>query len=178
MRFRESKLAGAYIVDIEPREDERGMFARTFCSREFAEQGLCEAFVQCNLSSNHHRGTLRGMHFQRPPYAEAKLVRCVAGAVYDVIIDLRRNSPTFCNWLGVELTSSDRRALYIPPDFAHGFQTLTDHAEVFYQMSEFYHDDHATGVRWDDRAIGVEWPIADPILSERDASYPDFSSWP
>ena len=175
MLFRETTLAGAFIVDIEPHEDDRGLFARTFCSRDFAEHGLCEGLVQCNLSYNHRTGTLRGMHFQRPPYGEAKLVRCVAGAIYDVIIDLRQDSPTFCEWLSVELTSRNRRALYIPPDFAHGFQTLTDRAEVFYQMSEFYHDDQAAGLRWDDRAIGIKWPIADPILSERDSSYPDFS---
>ncbi len=175
MRFRKTKLTGAFIVDIEPHEDDRGLFARAFCSREFAAHGLCERFVQCNLSYNHRRGTLRGIHFQRSPYGEAKLVRCVAGGIYDVIVDLRQDSPTFCEWLSVELTSRNRRALYIPPDFAHGFQTLTDRAEVFYQMSEFYDDDHAAGVRWDDRAIGIKWPIADPILSERDASYPDFS---
>jgi dTDP-4-dehydrorhamnose 3,5-epimerase len=174
MLFRETTLASAFIVDIEPHKDDRGFFARTFCSREFAEHGLCEGFVQCNLSYNRRKGTLRGMHFQRPPYAEAKLVRCVAGGIYDVIVDLRRDSPTFCKWLSVELSSSNRSALYVPPVFAHGFQTLTDGAEVFYQMSEFYHDDHTAGVRWDDRAIGIEWPIADPILSERDASYPDF----
>lgn len=174
MYFRETSLVGAFIIDIEPHKDDRGLFARTFCSREFAEHGLCAEFVQCDLSYNRRRGTLRGMHFQLPPHGEAKLVRCVAGGIYDVIVDLRRNSPTFRKWLAVEVTSSNRRALYVPADFAHGFQTLTDGAEVFYQMSEFYRDGEAGGVRWDDPAFGITWPIADPFLSERDASFPDF----
>jgi dTDP-4-dehydrorhamnose 3,5-epimerase len=172
MQFRETALAGAFIVDAEPYEDDRGLFARTFCKKEFSEHGLCPDFVQCNTSFNRRRGTLRGMHFQQPPYGETKLVRCVAGAIYDVMIDLRPESPTFRNWVGVELTSDNRRALYVPTDFAHGFQTLTSNAEVLYMMSETYHADHAAGVRWDDPAFGIEWPIADPILSERDASYP------
>ena len=150
------------------------LFARTFCGREFAAHGLCAEFVQCDLSYNRRRGTLRGMHFQLPPYGEAKLVRCVAGGIHDVIVDLRPNSPTFRKWLAVDMTSINRRALYVPADFAHGFQTLTDGAEVFYQMSEFYRGGKAGGVRWDDPAFGITWPIANPFLSERDAAFPDF----
>ena len=174
MRFEQTKLPGAWIVDISPLTDHRGLFARTFCHQEFESQQLISNFVQCNVSFNTHKGTLRGMHIQREPFAEGKLVRCTSGVIYDVIVDLRPDVPTFCKWLGVELSAENRRALYIPPGFAHGFVTLTEGAEVFYQMTEYYHQDHASGVRWNDPAFGITWPLNDPIISENDAAYPDF----
>lgn len=175
MIFTETKLKGAFIIDVEPREDERGFFARSWCEDEFRRHGLNSRLVQCNISFNNKRGTLRGIHYQAAPFPEAKLVRCTMGAIYDVIIDLRADSPTFKQWISVELTAENRRALYIPEDFAHGFQTLMDHTEVFYQMSEFYHPECARGVRWDDLAFGVEWPVAPWIISQQDAGYADFS---
>lgn len=168
MRFTETKLKGAFIIDIEPRGDERGFFARSWCMDEFEKLGLNPRLSQCNISFNKKRGTLRGLHYQVEPYPEAKLVRCTMGAIYDVIIDLRADSPTFKQWMSVELTSENRRALYVPENFAHGFQTLTDSSEVFYQMSEFYHPECARSVRWNDPAFGVEWPISAYIVSERD----------
>lgn len=174
MRFLPTDLSGALIVEVEPRGDERGLFARTFCEREFAAAGLPSRFVQCNTSFNVKRGTLRGMHYQLPPYEEGKLVRCTQGAVFDVIVDLRREQPTYSQWRGFELTAANRMALYIPPGFAHGFQTLADGAEVFYHMTEFYIPGQEAGVGWDDPAFGVRWPLPDPTLSERDRSYPRF----
>lgn len=171
MIFTETKLKGAFIIEIEPREDERGFFARSWCEDEFKQHGLNPCLVQCNISFNKKRGTLRGMHYQAAPYAEAKVVRCTMGAVYDVIIDLRPDSPTFKQWISVELTAENRRALYVPEDFAHGFQTLMDNIEVFYQMSEFYHSECARGVRWDDPAFGIDWPIDEVIISGRDLKY-------
>jgi dTDP-4-dehydrorhamnose 3,5-epimerase len=170
-----TELPEAKLVELERIEDERGFFARSFCARDFQAEGLDPCVAQCNVSYNRRRGTLRGMHFQRAPYAEAKLVRCTRGGIYDVIVDLRPDSPSFRRWLAVELTDENRRALYVPPGFAHGFQTLADDCEVFYQMSEFYVPDAATGVRWNDPAFAIAWPIANPILSPRDASYPDFA---
>lgn len=175
MIFTETKLKGAFIIDVEPREDERGFFARSWCADEFRRHGLNSRLVQCNISFNNKRGTLRGIHYQAAPFPEAKLVRCTMGAIYDVIIDLRADSPTFKQWISVELTAENRRALYIPEDFAHGFQTLIDHTEVFYQMSEFYHPECARGLRWDDLAFGIEWPFAPWIISQQDAGYADFS---
>jgi len=175
MIFTETKLKGAFIIDVEPREDERGFFARSWCADEFRRHGLNSRLVQCNISFNNKRGTLRGIHYQVAPFPEAKLVRCTMGAIYDVIIDLRADSPTFKQWISVELTAENRRALYIPEDFAHGFQTLIDHTEVFYQMSEFYHPECARGLRWDDLAFGIEWPFAPRIISQQDAGYADFS---
>jgi len=175
MIFTETKLKGAFIIDVEPREDERGFFARSWCADEFRRHGLNSRLVQCNISFNNKRGTLRGIHYQVAPFPEAKLVRCTMGAIYDVIIDLRADSPTFKQWISVELTAENRRALYIPEDFAHGFQTLIDHTEVFYQMSEFYHPECARGLRWDDLAFGIEWPFAPWIISQQDAGYADFS---
>lgn len=172
MIFTELALAGAHIVDIEPLEDDRGHFARSFCREEFARHGLSAGVAQCNVSFNRRKGTLRGMHYQVPPKAEAKLVRCTRGAVHDVIVDLREGSPTYCRWVTVELSESNSRMLYVPEGFAHGFQTLVDDAEVFYQMFESYSPEHARGVRWDDPALGIEWPFPDPIVSERDRSYP------
>ncbi|NER36174.1 MAG: dTDP-4-dehydrorhamnose 3,5-epimerase [Oscillatoria sp. SIO1A7] len=171
MIFAETKLKGAYIIDLERRQDDRGFFARSFCQEEFGSNGLHTQFVQCNISFNHQKGTLRGMHYQVEPHAEAKLVRCTMGAIYDVIIDLRPESPTFKQWLGVELTGDNRRMFYIPEGFAHGFQTLSDRAEVFYQMAEFYHPESARGVRWNDPAFGIKWPLEPSAISSKDRSY-------
>jgi dTDP-4-dehydrorhamnose 3,5-epimerase len=172
MTFTELPLAGACIVSIEPREDERGYFARSFCREEFSRRGLRTDIAQCNVSFNHRRGTLRGMHYQVAPKAEAKLVRCTRGAIHDVIVDLREDSLTYRRWTAVELTETNSRMLYVPEGFAHGFQTLVDDSEVFYQMFESYSPDHARGVRWDDPAFGISWPFADPIVSERDRTFP------
>jgi dTDP-4-dehydrorhamnose 3,5-epimerase len=172
--FGATPLAGAVVVDLERREDERGFFARSFCRREFEAHGLDPDVLQCNVSFNRRRGTLRGLHWQEAPHGEAKLVRVTRGALWDVIVDLRPDSPTYCRWFGVELTSDNRRALFIPSGFAHGFQTLGDDVEVFYQMSAFYVPEAQRGVRWNDPAFGIEWPILPPFLSERDATYPDF----
>jgi dTDP-4-dehydrorhamnose 3,5-epimerase len=174
MIFTETKLKGAYIIEPERRKDERGFFARTWCQQEFAATCPSVAWVQCNISFNEQQGTLRGMHYQVAPYEEAKLVRCTMGAVYDVIIDLRHDSPTFRQWSSVELTADNRLLLFIPEGFAHGFQTLMDATEVFYQMSQFYAPECARGVRWDDPAFKVCWPAAKRIISERDRGYPDF----
>lgn len=175
MIFTATELPDVVMVDLERRGDERGFFARAWCAREFAEAGLSTELVQCNLSFNESRGTLRGMHFQRAPHAEAKLVRCTRGAIFDVAIDLRPDSPTHGRWVGVELTADNRRALYVPEGFAHGYQTLVDGTETFYQVSEWYTPDFEGGVRWDDPAFGIEWPLPDdPVLSPKDASWPDY----
>ena len=172
MIFTETKLKGAYLIDLDKYEDERGFFARAWCMDEFAEHGLNQRFVQCNISFNKKRGTLRGMHYQAKPYEEAKLVRCTMGALYDVIIDLRSDSPTFKEWFSVELTAQNYRAVYVPEGFAHGFQTLVNDTEVFYQMGEFFHPECARGVRWDDPAFGMKWPLMDSlIISEKDQTY-------
>lgn len=176
MIFMETPLVGAFIIEPERREDERGFFARTWCQREFTAHGLNPRLVQCNISFNKKKGTLRGMHYQAAPYEEAKLVRCTYGAIYDVIVDLRPASPTFKQYFGVTLTAEARNALYIPEGFAHGFLTLADESEIFYQMSEFYAPDYAGGVRWDDPAFGINWPASVQVISERDAAYPDFIS--
>ncbi len=176
MIFAETKLGGAFLVDLERREDERGFFARTWCADEFADHGLVNEVVQANVSWNAQQGTLRGMHFQRPPHAETKLVRCTRGAIYDVIVDLRPDSETYKHWLGVELTDENRRALFVPERFAHGYQTLVPDSEVVYQVSAAYAPDAEGGVRWDDPAFGIEWP--DPgnaLLSDKDRSWPDFT---
>ena len=174
MIFTETKLKGAFIIDIEPREDERGFFARSWCEDEFKKHGLNARLAQCNISFNKKRGTLRGMHYQVAPFTEAKLVRCTMGAIYDVIIDLRPDSPTYKQWISVELTAENRRAVYVPEDFSHGFQTLMDNTEVFYQMSEFYHPECARGLRWNDQAIGVVWRNGPLIISRQDRDYTDF----
>ena len=174
MIFTETRLNGAFVLDLEKLEDERGFFARTWCKREFAEHGLNAKLVQCSVSFNEKRGTLRGMHYQMAPHGEAKLVRCTSGAIYDVIIDLRRDSPTFMQWVGTELTSANRRMLYIPENCAHGFQTLEDNTEVFYQMTEFFAPKYAGAVRWNDPAFGIQWPADDRIISVRDNSYSNF----
>jgi len=174
MRFLKTDLPGLTVVETEKHSDDRGSFARTFCHDEFAAAGLSPNFVQCNTSYNRKRGTLRGMHYQSEPYGEAKLVRCTAGRIWDVAIDIRPDSQTYLQWFGVELSAESANALFVPKGFAHGFQTLTDDAEVFYQMSEMYHGEASSGVRWNDPTFLIEWPLHDPILSERDATYPDF----
>ena len=176
MIFTNTKLGGALVVEIEELKDSRGGFGRTWCKREFTSRGLNGDLVQCSLSVSYKRGTLRGMHYQSGPFEETKLVRCTSGAIYDVIIDLREDSPTFAQWFATELTAANHRMLYVPEGFAHGFQTLADNTEVFYQMSEFYDAESARGVRWDDPAFRIEWPAADRIISPRDAAYPDFIS--
>ena len=169
-------LNGVHILEIERLNDERGFFARTWCKQEFANYGLNCNLAQCSISFNHKRGTLRGMHYQVSPYRETKLVRCTAGAIYDVVIDLRRDSATFCKWLAVELSAENRCMLYVPEDFAHGFQTLEDNTEVLYQISVPYAPEYAEGVRWNDPAFDIRWPVADRIVSTKDASYPDFTT--
>jgi dTDP-4-dehydrorhamnose 3,5-epimerase len=175
MIFTETKLKGAFVIDIEPIEDERGFFARAWSQDEFEKHGVNPRLVQCNISFNKTRGTLRGMHYQAPPFEEAKLVRCTRGAIYDVIIDLRTDSPTFQQWISVELSAENRRALYVPESFAHGFQTLMENSEIFYQMSEFFHPTYARRLRWNDPAFEIVWPIPDPILSEKDSNITPWS---
>lgn len=174
MIFQPTPLAGAMIVDVEPHTDERGAFARTFCAEQFERHGLCASFPQCSTSLNHKAGTLRGLHYQVAPHAEAKLVRVTTGAIFDVIVDLRPGSGTHRAWFGVELSAATRRALYIPEGFAHGFQTLTDGAEVLYQISRPHVADAARGARWNDPAFGIRWPRTVSCISERDRTYPDF----
>jgi dTDP-4-dehydrorhamnose 3,5-epimerase len=174
--FTETELSGAFIVDLEKREDNRGFFARAWCADEFAEHSLNTRLVQANVSFNHRVGTVRGMHFQHPPSAEAKVIRCTRGSIFDAIIDLRPDSPTFKQWIGVELTADNFRALYVPEGFAHGYQTLEPNTETFYLVSEYYNPAAEGGVRWDDPAFGIEWPDPrSPVLSEKDASWPDFT---
>ncbi len=175
MIFTETPLAGAYTIALEPREDERGFFARAFCQNELAAHGLETGIAQANMSYNFKRGTLRGMHYQLPPHAEVKMVRCIAGAIYDVIVDLRPGSPTRLKWHGVELSAANRTMLYVPTGFGHGYQSLTDDSEVLYLVTEFYAPGAERGLRWDDPAIGIRWPIPNPILSPKDAIHPDYA---
>lgn len=176
MEFSETPIPGAYLIELEPIADERGWFARTFDREEFERRGLEPAVVQCNASFNEHAGTLRGMHLQAEPHGEPKLVRCTRGAVFDVIVDLRPDSPAHRRWHGVELTPDNGRMLYIPVGVAHGFQTLADGSEVGYQMGHEYVPDSAGGVRWDDPAFGIDWPAppSERVISPKDASYPDY----
>jgi dTDP-4-dehydrorhamnose 3,5-epimerase len=170
-------LLGAYLIDLQKYEDSRGFFARAWCEHEFKDQGLQVTWVQANLAYSEHKGTLRGMHYQAAPYAEAKLMRCIRGAMYDVILDLRPNSSTFRHWFGAELSADNRRALYVPEGFAHGYLTLVDHTETFYPVSQFYTPDAEGGVRWNDTAFGIDWPITEGlILSDKDQSWPDFAA--
>jgi dTDP-4-dehydrorhamnose 3,5-epimerase len=171
MRFAETKLAGAYLVEPQPHQDRRGIFARTYCAREFREQGLVDAFVQCNTSWNAREGTVRGLHYQLPPSSEVKLVRCTAGALWDVIVDLRPDSLTYLQYVAVELTANNRLALYIPATFAHGFQTLVEGTEAFYQMGEFYAPKLARGIRFDDPKLGIEWPLPVTSISDQDLNW-------
>jgi dTDP-4-dehydrorhamnose 3,5-epimerase len=168
-------LEGAWVLDINRLEDERGFFARTFCQKEFIEHGLSTRVAQCNVSYNKKKGTLRGMHLQVSPFQEAKLVQCMSGAIYDVIVDLRPDSQTYLEHLAVVLSADEYRMLYIPEGVAHGFLTLSDNANVFYQMSEFYAPDCARGFRWNDPAFGIKLPDEVVVISERDATYPDYS---
>lgn len=176
MKYSPTAIGGVIIVDLEPIHDERGFFARTFSADEFAAHGLAPSFVQCSLSLTKKRGTIRGMHYQREPHGEAKLVRCLHGAIYDVVLDLRRESPSYLRWIAVDLNDRNRRALFLPPGVAHGFQTLTDDCEVWYQMSTRYRPESAAGVRWNDPKFAIEWPLPNPMLSEGDARYPDYSA--
>lgn len=174
MIFTETKLIGAFIIDVELLADQRGAFSRTFCAKEFEQHGLKPTVAQCNLSFNHQAGTLRGLHYQTPPAAETKLVRCTKGAIYDVIVDMRPDSPTYRQHIGVELTAENRRALYVPELFAHGYQALTDGAEVIYQVGEFYTPGYERGLRYDDPTFGITWPLPVTVISEKDASWPLF----
>jgi len=171
LRFTKTPLDGVLIVELDLLEDERGFFARSFCRNEFQDLGLDPTVAQHNVSFNRKRGTLRGLHYQAMPHEEAKLVRCTRGAIWDVIVDVREDSATRYRWFSVELNAENHRGLYIPRGFAHGFQTLADDTEVFYQMSEFYHPEAARGLRWDDPRIGLDWPIGNPVISPRDLSY-------
>lgn len=175
MIFSETKLKGAFLIEPERKEDQRGFFARTWCQQEFEDHGLNSKLVQCSISFNNRKGTLRGMHFQEAPFEETKLVRCTKGEIFDAIIDLRPNSETFKKYFSVILNEENRLMLYIPPGFAHGFQTMTENAEVFYQMSQFYSPEHSRGVRWNDPAFGIQWPADDRIIIDRDSNYPDFT---
>jgi dTDP-4-dehydrorhamnose 3,5-epimerase len=176
MIYRELPLSGAFLIEPEPAEDQRGFFARTFCAREFAGRGLETDVAQCSVSYTTKKGAVRGLHYQIPPAAETKLVRCLRGAIFDVIIDLRRNSPTFGRHAGVMLSERNLHALYVPEMFAHGFQTLTRGVEVLYQISEFYAPEHARGLRHDDPALRIDWPLPVTDVSERDTSWPMFQS--
>ena len=173
MKFTATKIPGVTVVEAEPVADERGLFARGFCGREFAAAGLELTVVQTNVSHNERKGTLRGMHYQAEPKPEPKLVSCIRGGIFDIAVDLRPDSPVFCEWVGVELTGSNHKALFVPPGCAHGFLTLSDEAVVSYLMGEFYDADLARGVRWDDSAFGIEWPDAPSVISDRDATWPD-----
>jgi len=175
MIFIETKLKGAHIIELEPVSDERGFFARTWCKNEFEAHGLNPNLAQCNTSFNKKKGTLRGMHYQAPPYEEAKLVRCTMGAVYDVIVDIRKESETFLQWIARELTAQNRKMLYVPEGFAHGFQTLEDNSEVFYQMSEFYHPEYSQGIKWDDPVLNIKWPNGEKIISKNDNNYEELN---
>ncbi len=176
MIFTETSLKGAFVIGLDRKEDIRGYFARTFCVEEFQAHGLNPSVAQCNVSFNKRKGTLRGMHWQAPPSAEAKLVRVVRGAICDVIVDLRQESATYLQHIAVDLTAENGLALFIPEGFAHGFQTLADDTEVFYQMSEFFAPEHARGARWDDPAFGLRWPLPISIMNERDQSWPVFAA--
>lgn len=175
MRFSEAGLKGAYVVEIERRTDSRGFFGRGWCKREFETQGLNSQLAQVNIGFSNKKGTLRGMHYQVPPYQEVKLVRCTLGAIYDVIIDLRRGSSTYRQWFGVELTADNHRMLYVPEGCAHGYQTLADDTEVFYQTSQFYAPECARGVRYDDPAFGISWPSVARVISDADRNWPSYT---
>lgn len=174
MIFTETSLKDAYIVDIQKIEDQRGFFARGWCQNEFEAQGLVPRIAQVNISYSQHKGTLRGMHYQKAPYSESKLVRCIKGAFYDVIVDLRPDSPTFKQWLGVELTADNYRMLYVPEGFAHGFQTLVDHTEAFYMVSQFYTPQAESGLRYNDPAFAIQWPLEVEVISDKDKNWPDY----
>ena len=172
MKFSKTTLPGVWLIELELREDDRGFLARTYCENEFTQHALNTRWPQCNLTLTKKRGMIRGMHFQADPRPEIKLIRCSAGAIYDVLVDVRRDSPTFGKWEGFDLTAQNRRMLYVPGGIAHGFQCQTDNCEVFYQMSEFYHPDLARGLRWNDPHVGIKWPLPEATLSDRDRDLP------
>jgi dTDP-4-dehydrorhamnose 3,5-epimerase len=174
MIFGKTPLAGAYVIEIEPLCDDRGLFARFYCNREFLSAGVSFHIAQSSISFNNRQGTLRGMHLQRNPKAEAKLVRCTSGSIFDVIIDLRDDSPTYCKWFGTELTSANRKMIYVPEGFAHGFQTLIDSSEVEYHISQSYSAQHVDGVRWNDPCFSINWPLEVTLISERDRNFPNY----
>ena len=176
MIITETQLKGAFVIELETFEDVRGFFARAWSDREFEAFGLDARFVESNISFNEKKGTLRGMHYQLPPYDQTKLVRCTRGSIYDVIIDLRPGSPTFKQWFAQELSAQNHLMLYVPGEFAHGYQTLEDKTEVLYQTSAYYAPEHGRGVRWNDPAFNIPWPIDNLVMIERDRNYPDFSS--
>lgn len=175
MKFNQTPLSGAYLIEIEPHEDERGYFARTWCREEFLKHQLNTTIAQCSISYNRKKGTLRGVHYQVKPFEEAKVVACINGAIYDLIVDLRPASETFQRWFAVELSAEKKNMLYVPEGFAHGFQTLEDDCEIFYQISEEHQPEYARGIRFDDPAFGFQWPIGERLISERDRTFPDFS---
>jgi dTDP-4-dehydrorhamnose 3,5-epimerase len=172
MIFAPSPLPGAFVVELEPHADERGFFARSYCAAEFAAQGLGPELRQCSVSYNARKGTLRGMHYQGAPHEEHKLVRCTAGAIFDVIVDIRDSSPTYRRWFGAELTAANHRSLFIPPGFAHGFVSLSDDAEVYYMISVAHAPEVSRGFRWNDPAFAIEWPLVPTVISPRDADFP------
>lgn len=174
MIFTETKLNGAFLIDLEPVKDQRGFFGRAWCRREFEEHGLVPNFVQANISYNRKKGTLRGMHYQTEPFSEDKLVRCISGAIVDVIIDLRPDCSTYGEWFGVELTAKNHKALYVPKEFAHGFLTTEDETEVFYMVSQIYTPNFEGGIRWDDPLFKINWPIPVSVVSQKDAAWPDY----
>ena len=174
MIFTETKLKGAFIIELEKLEDERGFFARTWDQKLFEENGLNSRIVQCSISFNKLKGTIRGLHFQIPPHEEAKLVSCIKGKIFDVIVDLRSSSDTYKKWFSIELNDQNKKMLYIPEGFAHGFQTLEDNTLVYYQISEIYSPEHARGVRWDDNTFQIEWPLKKTVISKKDSSYQSF----
>ena len=172
MKFVKTEVDGAFIIEPDLIEDERGFFARSWSQREFAEKGISSQLVECNISYNNRKGIMRGLHFQKSPHGQAKLVRCTAGSIFDVLVDLRPDSPTRFQWTSVELTAANHRMLFVPVGCAHGYQTLSDNSEVFYQMSSYYVPNAFAGVRWNDPTLGIKWPIADPIMFERDRNLP------
>ena len=176
MIFTETKLSGAYVISLEPKGDSRGWFARTYCRDEFSRIGHDKDWMQINHSHTTNKGTVRGMHFQHPPFSEIKLIRCVTGAVYDVIVDIRKNSPTFLQWIGVELSAANHQMIYIPEGFAHGFQSMTDHAELIYHHSTMYSPGHEGGLSYKDPVLQIDWPLAMTVISDRDASHPFIDS--
>lgn len=175
MIFKETKLKGAFIIEINKLQDERGFFGRSWCANEMSEYGLKTNLAQANTSFSRYKGTLRGMHFQNDPYQETKLIRCTRGSIFDVIIDLRKDSPTYKQWVGVELTQDNYRMLYVPEDFAHGFITLEDNSEVTYLVTEFYTPGAEAGIRWNDPAFNIQWPLEPSVISEKDGIHPDYS---
>ena len=174
MKFTSTPFPGLYIVELEKNGDPRGFFARAYDAQEFKKLNLKDRFVQTNVSRSRERGTLRGLHYQTPPYAEAKLIRCTKGALYDVVVDLRPDSPTYKQYFGIELTADNYKQLYVPEGFAHGFITLEDDTETFYQVSEYYHPEVEGGIRYDDPAFKIEWPIPVEVISDKDKTWPDF----